>query len=103
MPSPRPWNMISLCFPDSFPSFPSPVKSLPGFSPITISQLGFTPSQVTTASMSCRFPLPETESEFPSYPHHRQLGTFTQPSGILVDQSPRPLVDRPKWTTLRAT
>ena len=33
-----------------------------GFTPITISQLGFTPSQITTASMSFGVPLPESGS-----------------------------------------
>ena len=41
-----------------------------GFTPITISQVGFTPSQITTASISFGVPLPESESEFPSYPHY---------------------------------
>ena len=46
------------------------VMSLPGFTPIPISQLGFPPGQITTASMSFGVPLPESESEFPSYPHY---------------------------------
>jgi len=50
--------------------------SLPGFSPISISQLGFTPSQITTASMSFGVPLPESESEFPSYPHYPHSWSF---------------------------
>jgi len=43
-----------------------------GFTPITISQLGFTPGQITTALMSFGVPLPESESEFLSYPHYPQ-------------------------------
>ena len=63
-----------VCFPDSFPSFTCLVMSLPRFSPNTISQLGFTPSHIATASMSFGVPLPVLESEFPSYLHHPQEG-----------------------------
>ena len=35
-----------------------------GFTPITISQLEFTPGHITTASMSFGVPLQETESEY---------------------------------------
>jgi len=37
---------------------------------------GVTPSQLTTASMSFGVPLPESESEFPSYPHYPQVGAL---------------------------
>ena len=59
-----------LCYPDSSPSFMCLVMRLQGFTPITISQLGFTSSQITTALMSFEVSLPESESEFPSYPHY---------------------------------
>jgi len=54
--------------------------------PITISQLGFTPSQITTASMSFGVPLPESESEFPSYPHYPQqegVGLYVVPNKVV--------------------
>ena len=53
------------------------------------------PSQITTASMSFGVPLPESESEFPSYPHYPQRVVYRGSLHVKRRAAPSYLPTRP--------